>query len=90
MALPALAAVVAVVVAPQTPAIEDPCQARPPRAGSGIIERVAMDVLDCAACRRGISREKLIVDSADQLQRELDRNGADPQQLLAALDRLLR
>ena len=90
VALPAVAAAVAVAVAPTTPAIEDPCQARPPPAGSGIIERVAMDVLDRAACRRGISREKLIVDSAGQLQRELGRSGTDPQQLLAALDRLLR
>jgi MFS family permease len=90
VALPACAAAVAVAVAPATAAIEDPCQPRSPPAGSGIVERVAMDVLDRAACRRGISREKLIVDSAAQLQRELDRNGTDPQQLLAAIDRLLR
>jgi MFS family permease len=90
VALPAGAVVVALAVAPQTPTIEDPCQERPPRAGSTAVEQVAMDVLDRAACERGSSREQLLLQAADSVQRELDRNGIDAEQLADAVNRLLK
>jgi hypothetical protein len=49
-----------------------------------------MDVLDRAACERGSSREDLVLDAADRLQHELDRNGIDAEQVANAVDRLLR
>jgi MFS family permease len=85
VALPAAALVVALAVAPSVPEIQDPCHHRTERPGAGLVERLANEALDRAACERGSSREQLVLDAAERVQRLLDQGGIDAQRLVQQL-----
>lgn len=82
-------------VAPDVPAILDPCTAKrtPPRAGGvgGFLQDQALALLDRTACRLGSSREELVLALADEsearrFQRE---HGVNPRTIGGLLQALL-
>ncbi|HYZ27531.1 MAG TPA: MFS transporter [Thermoleophilaceae bacterium] len=82
-------------VAPEPPAILDPCTAhrKPPSVGgvTGLLQRQALVLLDKTACRLGSSREELVLaladkDDARRFQRE---HGVNPRTLGGLLQALL-
>jgi hypothetical protein len=54
-----------------------------------LVERLANDALDRAACERGSSREQLVLDAAERVQRLLDRRGIDAHGAADLVGRLL-
>ncbi len=84
-ALPVATLLVALAVEPATAQIADPCHPRAARPGADVVERVALRLLDEAACERGSSRERLVLDLADRLSGALDRRGIDAAGLLEQL-----
>jgi hypothetical protein len=89
VALPAVALLVALAVAPSVPKIQDPCHHRTEPAGLGVVERLANEALDRAACERGSSREQLVLDAAERVQRILNQGGIDAQGAAALVQQLL-
>jgi hypothetical protein len=89
VALPLVALLVALAVAPSVPEIQDPCHHRTAQPGSGLVERLANDALDRAACESGSSREQLVLDAAERVQRLLDQGGIDAQGAADLVGRLL-
>jgi MFS family permease len=89
VALPAVALVIALAVAPSVPDIQDPCHHRAPRSGSSLVERLAMQALDRAACESGSSREELVLEAAERVQRLLDHRGIDADKAAALVQQLL-
>jgi hypothetical protein len=89
VALPAAALVIALAVAPSVPQIQDPCHKRTERPGAGLVERLANEALDRAACESGSSREQLVLDAAERVQRLLDRTGLDAQGAAGLVQQLL-
>jgi len=82
-------------VAPEPPAIQDPCNAErtAPSVGglSGFLQRQALVLLDRTACRLGSSREQLVLaladkDDAARFQRE---HGVNPRSVGGVLQALL-
>jgi hypothetical protein len=82
-------------IAPEPPAILDPCTAKraPPSTGGvgGFLQRQALALLDRTACRLGSSREELVLALADEqdaerFQRE---HGVNPRSLGGLLQVLL-
>jgi hypothetical protein len=71
-------------VAPEPPAIQDPCHAHrtPPSGGgiSGFLQRQALALLDQTACRLGSSREELVLALSDKADaaRFKAKYGVDP------------
>jgi hypothetical protein len=71
VALPAAALLVALAVAPDTAEIADPCHPRAAREGRDVVERFVTESLDEAACQRGQTREELVLEAAERLDRML-------------------
>jgi hypothetical protein len=82
-------------VAPEPPAIQDPCHANRVAPGGGGIEgflqRQALGLLDKAACRLGSSREDLVLALADKKDAERFKreHGVDPRSVTGLLGGLL-
>jgi predicted MFS family arabinose efflux permease len=82
-------------VAPDVPAILDPCTAKrtPPRAGGvgGFLQDQALALLDRTACRLGSSREELVLALADESEaRRFERkHGVNPRTIGGLLQALL-
>jgi hypothetical protein len=82
-------------VAPEPPAIQDPCHANRIEPGGGGIEgflqRQALGLLDKAACRLGSSREELVLALADKKDAERFKreHGVDPRSVTGLLGGLL-
>jgi MFS family permease len=82
-------------VAPEPPAIQDPCHAHrtAPSAGglSGFLQQQALGLLDRAACRLGSSREELVLALADKSDAERFKRkyGVDPRSVSSLLRGLL-
>ncbi|MGZ4279409.1 MAG: MFS transporter [Solirubrobacteraceae bacterium] len=83
-------------IAPEPPAILDPCTAKRtlPKTGgvSGFLQDEALRLLDSAACKAGSSREELVLaladkDEAKRFQRE---HGVDPRTAAGVLQLLLK
>jgi hypothetical protein len=82
-------------LAPDVPAILDPCTAKrtPPRAGGvgGFLQDQALALLDRTACRLGSSREELVLALADESEaRRFERkHGVNPRTIGGLLQALL-
>jgi hypothetical protein len=82
-------------VAPEPPAIQDPCHADRSAPGGGglqgFLQRQVLVVLDKAACRLGSSREELVLALADKkdAQRFKEKYGVDPRSVTGLLGGLL-
>jgi hypothetical protein len=96
VAVPAAYAGIYGAVAPEPPAILDPCTAKrtPPGGGgiTGALQRQALVLLDRTACRLGSSREELVLaladeDDAKRFERE---HGVNPRSLGDVLQALVR
>jgi hypothetical protein len=83
-------------IAPEPPAIQDPCHADRtlPKTGgvSGFLQEQALKLLDSAACKAGSSREELVLaladkDEAKRFERE---HGVDPRTAAGVLQLLLK
>ena len=92
---PALYGVLYTTIAPQPPAILDPCTAKreTPEAGglTGLIQRQALALLDRAACRYGSSREELVLALADKddAKKFQQKHHVNPRSALGILQGLL-
>jgi hypothetical protein len=82
-------------VAPEPPAIQDPCNAHreAPNVGgiTGFLQRRALELLDRAACRLGSSREELVLalTDKDDAKRFEQEHGVNPRSVGSVLQRLL-
>jgi hypothetical protein len=82
-------------IAPEPPAIQDPCHAnRTPPSGGGItgfLQRQALALLDQTACRLGSSREELVLALSDKADaaRFKAKYGVDPSKVSGLLKGLI-
>jgi len=83
-------------IAPEPPAILDPCTAKRtlPQTGgvSGFLQEQALRLLDSAACKAGSSREELVLALADkdEAKRFKREHGVDPRSAAGVLQLLLK
>jgi len=95
LGVPAAYAALHRAIAPEPPAIADPCTAHrtPPSAGglTGLLQRDALALLDRTACRLGSSREELVLALADKADAERFKreHGVDPSSIGGLLQGLL-
>jgi predicted MFS family arabinose efflux permease len=91
IAVPLVATVVGLAVAPTPVAIADPCRPRPPPQSGGVagaVQGVVLRGLDIAACHFGSSREELVLALADDkdARRYQRRHGVNPRSLSSLME----